>query len=286
MRPSLPFRAALWITLLSAGALPLGVDASAPGDDAGARDLRSLTPSALLAPGDSEFQLFHNLYTQTEFFDADGERTDQGGRSTYYTAILSTKRGWTSRVNLGLDVLVKSVWDDRFADDRDSRTAVTAVVPNVVLSPAPSLDRLAIETGVSIPTASDLDGADGRPFLDEGDVAWLVSVYCDVPIAERVLAYLQAGSVTRFADDGTQLTTPLLAFLNFYASDRWTITAPLEASIRWVRGGSEDWYTQVGVGAKFLVSPSVELETIATVFPAGRNTGAGRTINLGIRLLR
>lgn len=278
-RSVLPCAFGLWITLPLAG----GGDV-ARADESGS--LRALTPSALLEPGAWELQVFQNLYTQTELWNAAGERTDQGGRSTYFTAIVSAKRGWTSRANLGLDMLVKSVHDDRFADDRDARTAVTAVVPSFVVSPAPSLDRLAIETGVSIPAASDLDGADGRPFLDEGDVAWLLSVYCDLPLAERVLAYLQAGSVTRFADDGAQLTTPLLAFLNVYASDRWTITAPLEASIRWVRGGSEDWYAQVGIGAKFLVTPSVELETIATVFPAGRNTGAGQTINLGVRVLR
>ena len=32
-------------------------------------------------------------------------------------------------------------------------------------------------------------------------------------------------------------------------------------------------------------TPTVEFETLGTVFPFGRNSGAGSTINLGIRII-
>jgi hypothetical protein len=38
-----------------------------------------------------------------------------------------------------------------------------------------------------------------------------------------------------------------------------------------------------GVGAKIRPAPNLEIETIATVFPLGRNAGAGGTVNLGLR---
>jgi hypothetical protein len=56
------------------------------------RDLRSYGPSTLLAPGESELKLFHNLYTQTRFFDDDGDRLDQGARSTWYTGTATLRR--------------------------------------------------------------------------------------------------------------------------------------------------------------------------------------------------
>ena len=276
--------AALAATL--AAWLSAGADANAtpPRDDA--RTLRAVTPTGLLAPGESQFHVFLNAYTQTDVWNADGDRVDQGGRSTYVTAISSVTLGWKPTWNLGLDVLTKHVRDDRFADADRSRTAVTAVIPHVVTSPFASLPRFAVETGVSLPAASDLDGADGRPFLDYGDPAWIVKLYSDAPIGEYALAYLETGGVTRFAGDGAQLETPLRVFLNAYVSERWTVTAPIEATVRWVNDGAEDWYSQVGVGAKFQPGPRFEIEAIVTVFPAGRNTGAGSTANLGFRLLR
>jgi len=45
------------------------------------------------------------------------------------------------------------------------------------------------------------------------------------------------------------------------------------------------YYVQAGSGVKIQVLKSLELEAAYTVFPSGKNTGAGQTYNIGLRFL-
>jgi hypothetical protein len=64
------------------------------------------------------------------------------------------------------------------------------------------------------------------------------------------------------------------------------VFAPLEVAPDWIGEPRGNYWSQAGAGLKFRPARSVEIETLLTWFPRGRNAGAGRTFNLGARWLR
>jgi hypothetical protein len=170
----------------------------------GERQLR-FTPSTLLTPDEIEVEIFNNLYTQTAFYDSEGDRQETSGRASYFTGIVAIKWGWRHRLNGGLDVVIKSVKDENFipednpAFQGDSRTAVTSMVPNLQFVPFGGVPTLSVETGFLIPLGSDLDGASQeRPFLDYGDPAWLNELFYDFELSPRWLGFSRVGAFFRF----------------------------------------------------------------------------------------
>lgn len=252
-----------------------------------ARDLRSYGPSNLLAPGESELKLFHNLYTQTRYYDDDGDAVDQGARSTWYTGTATLRVGWKPRVNPGVDMTVRAVKDGTRAPDFQGRSGLTAVMPWVQVAPLSEARWLTVQTGVRVPLGSDLEG-DGRdPFLDFADPSWMARGLADLSPGAAWRLYLEAGGSLRMAGDASQLTTPFKAIVTWEPSARWSLYAPGEIAPDWLGDSSGNYYSQVGAGGKLRPGDGgAEVEALWTVFPAGRNAGAGQTFNLGVRFVR
>jgi hypothetical protein len=78
----------------------------------------------------------------------------------------------------------------------------------------------------------------------------------------------------------------LTAILNYFPGGRWLFYGLAEAAPDWLGDSRGSYYTQVGLGVKVRPRPWVEIETLFTTFPAGNNSGAGQTYNLGFRFLR
>ncbi len=255
---------------------------------AGGRDLRDFTPSQQLSAGEVEIQTFHNVYTQTEFFDDDGKRRDAGGRSTYYTGTFSFTSGWRPRFNPGIDLTLRHVTDETFPAGNDSRTRLTAVTPRLEWAPFRRFPAVSWETGLRIPLSSDLEGRSGDPFLDWDDLIWTNRIFFDVRFGPETWAYLESGAQVRFDDDQNdiQITTPVKAIVNANVSRRWSVYVPLDVSPDWVGSARGNFYSQAGAGLKYRPVGWLELEALATWFPFGRNAGAGRTFNLGLRTVR
>ncbi len=254
------------------------------------RDLRDYTPSTLLLPGEAEVRTFHNVYTQTEFFDDDGTRQDAGARSTYYTGSVSMTWGWRRNVNPGFDLILRHVSDNTFPAAASDRTGITAIEPRVEFIPLQEFSAVALQTGLRFPIGSDLEGDGTRPFLDWDDVVWNNRLSMDWTFSSDFYVYLESGARIRFgSDDGTddgQVTVPTKVIPNYHVSDRWTTYLTFETESDWVGDAAGNYFVQTGLGAKYRPRPWLELETLVTTFPAGVNAGAGRTMNLGLRILR
>ncbi len=48
---------------------------------------------------------------------------------------------------------------------------------------------------------------------------------------------------------------------------------------------NNSYFNQTGIGAKYLLLQNLELEGLITKFLFGKNSGAGTTFNLGIRII-
>jgi len=248
------------------------------------RDLAFDSPAALLVPGETELKTFHNVYSQTAFFDDSGDRTDLGARQTWYTGELDVRRGLSPRVNARLDLFWKSVKDGTRPAGDDSRTELTALAPRVQVAPFRRAPSVVTEIGVEIPLAEDLNGAAGGPFLDYGEPVITLRVQHDRFHAPRIYGYYEVGARFRLGEtDNRQITTPIKAIGHWLPKQWLTLTLPLEIAPQWIGDAAGSFYTQVGIGAKLRPAPNFEIETIVTVFPFGRNAGAGGTVNLGLR---
>lgn len=271
---------------------------------AATENLQAYTPSTLLRRGQIEFKQFNNLYTQTAFFNGDGERQDQGSRSNFFTSINNFLVGISPRLNVGADLLFKAVRNDsedsspfatfKFASDNNSRVVLSHIGPKIKATPFASLSSFAVQTSLLLPLASDLDGSesDTSPFVDFDDLQWWTQFFYDHSLNDKFLLYLESGLFFRFGSDFEDFYTPVKVLVNYYPSGKWTFYFPLEFTPFWDVNPSEGnsiwsgYYGQVGAGLKYQLTPSVELESLYTNFLFGENQGAGQTFNLGFRLIR
>ena len=185
------------------------------------------------------------------------------------------------------------VRDESFPEEDQERWALASLAPKVKWAPWESQPTLSIQGLFSIPIASDQAGSATTPFLDFGDPVAGAQLFYDWRHSADWLTYLEQGAFVRFArveDDesaGTEnaFTTPSKAIVNFYPTDAWTLYAAEELLFDWKSDGGPDWYFQTGIGAKRIFGESVEVELLGTIFPAGRNKGAGSTVGMGFRAL-
>lgn len=257
--------------------------------------LRAYTPSTLLKKGELEIKHFNNLYTQTAFYDANYNKISQGNRSTFFTSFISLLYGEKSNLNIGLDLLIKAVRNDRegsspfalfrFANDANGRIALTHAAPKIKIIPFRFAPRLALQTSLLFPLPKDLDGANNptKPFLDVDGFQWWLQLLWDDPLHRNWLVYLETGTFIRF---GVDFFTPIKVLLNYYPAGRWTIYAAGEVSPFWGSEGLAALFAQGGMGIKYEISRLVEVEMLFTQFLIGKNQGAGQTYNFGWRFVR
>lgn len=256
-------------------------------------NLQAFTSSTLLRPGEIEVKTFNNLYTQTAFFNADGDKVDLNTRSTFFTNITSFLIGATPNINVGFDVYFKSVRNAgesssplsvfKFSSGNKSRTALTAFAPKIKVSPFPSLRNLSLQTLVLIPLASDLTK---NPFLDYDAVQWWTQLFYDKMLSKKFLVYLENGWLLRFDSEGTVVTSPLKVIGNYYPSGKWTVYLPTELTPTWDGASWSGYYFQAGLGLKYQLTANLEVETLGTKFLKGKDAGAGVTYNIGFRIIR
>ena len=259
--------------------------------------VQDYTPGTLLQPGQLEVKVFNNLYTQTAFFNENREKIDQGIRSTYFTSITNVLYGIKANFNVGFDLYVKSVLNSRedsspfslfsFPSHNMARTAISAIAPKIKVAPFSSIPSLSFQTSVLFPLAEDLEGRNNdRPFLDYKGIQWWTQVFYDYSINEDWLLYFENDYFWRLDATAENFVTPLKAILQHYPTPRWVVYALGDFSPSWDGFKLSTYYGQAGVGAKYLILPFLEVESLFTIFPFGKNKGAGRTYNIGFRFLR
>jgi len=265
-------------------------------------NLLKYTPSLLLSKGQTELKVFNNLYTQTAFYDAGGKKTPLDERSTFFTSINQILMGITPRLNVGYMVFFRSVRLDspdsspfqvfQSGEDSKSRSDINFAGPTVRFAPFKANKHLSFQSTYLMPTAYDQEGIDNnRPFLDFDKHYWWTQLYYDKVLPNYFVLFLEIDLVMRL--DYTDLFkrsfvyNPVKLFFGKFLGSKWGVYTMAEWAPFW---GDQEvlaaYYLQTGVGIKHQVHPNLELEAVYTLFPSGKNSGAGETFNFALRFLK
>ncbi len=262
-------------------------------------DLQNLSPSALLPVGESEIKIFNNLYTQTSYYNSETEKIEQGNRSNFLTSIIAATYGLNSSINLGIDAWFRSSSEISEASSPFSlfgfnanrqRTAISRIGPRIKFVPFNSgvLNNVSVQSSFLIPTVSNLSGTDKYFYLDDDAYLFINQFLYDVALKNDISLYVEFAVWMKLNRDNLfdniNYNVPLKFFVNYYATHKLTLYAMNEFNFGF-NSFNNSYFNQTGFGAKYLLLQNLELEGLITKFLFGKNSGAGTTFNLGIRII-
>ncbi len=246
-------------------------------------------------------------------FNDDGSvrATPDAIQESFLTSINQLTFGLSPNVNIGLDIWVNSglIADENdtrfnileFQQTANSRTALSYIGPRIKFTPVASVPNFSIQSTLLIPVANNLQGIDSpQPFINHDAYVWLNQFFLDKKIGAKTLLFFNADlmwGINRNSEvaerQSSRLAIPLRVFFNYFANDRLTLQIQNELTPVVQQFGPEgqrtslnSHYWNAGVAAKYqLVRSKLEIEASGTQFLVGRNTGAGNTINLGLRFV-
>lgn len=277
----------------------LGITAAQEGDTT---NLTTYAPGTLLKQGQIEIKQFNNLYTQTFWYNGAGKKSALNERATYFTGFTDFLYGKSDRFNIGANAMLRSVLNDarsssplkifEFEQTAKARTALTALGPQIRWTPVKKWEHISIQNRLFIPVSPDLQGEkSGRPWLDFDAYQLWNQFFYDKIFAERYVLFIESDIIfalnRQLNLSQSVFYTPLKILVGSFIGRKWGVYVLGEFGPYW--GTSEiiaTYYSQVGAGVKHQLTKRLELETLVTVFPLGKNSGAGQTFNIGIRYLR
>ncbi|MDN5205561.1 DUF547 domain-containing protein [Fulvivirgaceae bacterium BMA10] len=260
-------------------------------------NIRVYTPSVLLRKGQIEIKNFNNVYTQTSFANGEGDEQELNERQTFFTGSFqftfgSSKSG---RFNVGFDVYLNAVGYKPIngADtEKYNRTAIGAIGPRIKVNPIKSLPTFSVQSALLFPAAKDLESP---RFLAHDRTSWWTQFFFDKTFGDFQF-FAEADFLIRFKRNDTQdnfFRTPVSLFVSYFPNEVLTLYAMIQHDPRFGKNPNNNdqlerlgWFTQAGVGAKYQLTPNLNLELLVTDFFAAQSEGLGSTYNLGLRFIR
>jgi len=269
-------------------------------------NLQLFTPSALFSWGEYEINLFNSVYHQNEIRGKDGSLIDLNQSQTFFNSLIQLTTGLpnTSRINVGIDVNLTSA---RYgADDEtpldffnkttstNNKTLISSIGPRIKFVPFKKISRLSVQSTFLIPVASNLES----PFFIAHDrYTSFTQVFFDQSVGEKFQLFLEADLLYRFNRNSLNkndfFRTPLSGFFSYFPTSKATIYAFSQYSPRFensVKNNREEldlsqWFLQLGIGAKYQLTPKLGIEVSYADFINSSNDGAGYSVNFGVRYI-
>ncbi|HHG83140.1 MAG TPA: hypothetical protein ENJ82_00195 [Bacteroidetes bacterium] len=262
--------------------------------------LQQFTPSSMLAWGQFEAKYFQQIYTQTRFWNPDGDALEQGSRSTYYSGITNIVFGLNQRFNFGIDAWIQSVLIDgpetspfkilSFPSGANSRTAITALGPKIKFQPFPNVGNFTLQSSLLLPVAKDPQGRNnGKPYLATENYLWWTQIFYTYNISDHIQFFGEVDAywnINRGEGNGF-FATPMSIFLSFFPTNKITLYVNSQF---WPNYGGDfvsSYWFQSGIGGKYQFSKSVDIEVSYGKFLFGKATaGPANSFNLGLRFVK
>ena len=272
-------------------------------------NIQNYTPSKLLENGKWDIKWFNNLYTQTKA-DVNGA-TITVPRSSFFTTSLEIFTGVTKnkKFNAGLIVEYRS---NTFGDQNatsplsfnneigKSRTGVSHIAPSVKIAPISSLPNFSMQSSLFIPVFKIESNENG--YLANNSYIWQNRFFYDYSFpSSKFQLFSELGTRLFFGeknknsdgtinpDGGYANSSVELApgvFLSYFPSSKFTTLVFLQhAQLIEIDNKFSQNYTALGLGAKYQLSKSLNIETLYSKFIRGNDSGLGQSFNLGLRAI-
>ncbi len=267
-------------------------------------------PSALLEKGEAEIKLFANYYTQSIV-----SGTEPRLRQSFFTNTFSATFGLNIPINIGIRGRYRTVdvgsTDETnyfsgllFKNDferynRYSRIGFAGVGPAIQHAMVFKNTTFLFIHTVLFPTGSNLEGDNESGYFDWNGLQWTSQVYFDKDIGSKFNIFYDFSVFAENIRGATFNNEPIFyqigngntVILNYFPVNKVTLYGLLNLTI--LRYGVNQNETerdfifspfgQLGFGAKYFISPQIELEFIGTLFNFQTETQNAQTLNFGIR---
>ena len=282
-------------SLNEVGASHGNIDAGSPSSNNASR----YVVSAAIPKGSIETKIFNNLYSQTTTENGEGARI---ARATFFTSNLSFLYGVNSRFNLGFDARYRRVRNDMLpsspfdvfgsGEGLSSRQGLTTLGPKIRWAPFEKLSNFSIQSTFSFPIGQELEGNGNLPYIDWNGATWWTQFFNDLSIGGSLSLFTEIDLLIEdIGNPGSgasnRFSTPATLILSYFPTPKSTLYALSGFSPYWQR--QFDYFAQLGLGAKYQITPKFELELLYTSFTnrfLEQNNGLASTFNFGIRINR
>ncbi len=273
-------------------------------------NLQLYTAGSLLKKGQLDITLFNSIYTESQ---SNWMGVDYNGfRTTFASSLLQFTYGVSknARVNIGIDVNLKSSATNRqdsytnittplrLQNNDSMRFGVAYIAPKIKISPFRGANDFSIQSSFITSFAKHPEGGNGLYWLEwDRHIWWNQFFYSTMFANDKLQLFMEADLLFRFAKRKTQtshLDLPISAFLSWFPQPKLTIYVMSQHVPRFVYNNGNpsinDWviganYTQSGLGLKYQILPSMNLEFLYTNFWRGVNNGTGETFNIGLKYI-
>ena len=258
-------------------------------------NIQTYTPSKLLNKGQWDIKWFNNLYTETEA--AGGSGNVAIPRQTFFTSSIDIFTGVSNsnRLNLGLLVELRSNTIagrntfDVFQFDgnpQSARSGLTSFAPAVKFNPVKDVGNFTIQTAFHIPLIDN--ETENGVYLDQTAYTLQNRFFYDYTFPDGSWQlFTELNTEYNFGDeDSFANNTFVLApgiFMSYFPNQEFTVLGFLQHQQRY--GDFKQDYTAVGGGAKYQLTPVLNLELLYSKFIRGNDTGLGQSFNIGLRAL-
>lgn len=259
-------------------------------------NIQTYTPSKLLNNGQWDIKWFNNLYTETKFADADGKSKSKL-RENYFTSTLEAFTGISenNRINIGAIIEFRSnTIGDRQAlsvfslkdNPNTERKGITSFAPAIKFQPLKNVGNFSVQSAVHIPLVSN--ETENSVFLDQTAWTFQNRFFYDYTFSNgKWQLFTELNTEYNFGkEDSFANNTFLLApgiFFSYFPNEKSTVLAFIQHSQRF--GDFTQDYTALGLGGKYQITKTLNLEVLYSNFVRGTNNGLGQSFNLGIRAL-
>jgi hypothetical protein len=257
-------------------------------DSAGPSGARYVV-SAAIPQGQWEIKLFNNLYSQSY---SDGG--NQQRRDGFFTQTLNVLYGLNSRFNIGVSTRYRRTriqlgeshaFDVLASGPADfQRAGLTGIGPQIRFAPFKKLRNFSIQSTFIIPTQQNLEGEDGRIFIDWSAPSWQTQFFNDFALNKHFSVFAELDFFLEDIGSFSRFSTPATIILSYFPVRNVTIYALGSYSPYWQ--SNYDYFHQYGLGTKFQFNPNFEIEMLWTKFQTqflADRQGSAATYNLGLR---
>ena len=198
-------------------------------------------------------------------------------------------------INWGFDINVRSVRLDstntspfkifQFENNDYSRTTIGFIGPKIKFAPFKNIEKLSVQSSFWIPVSKNMEGT---PWLAWQKLTFWTQVFYDYKLSEKFNLFSEVDVLMRIKEkqsSTSHVMLPISSFLSYFPNSKSTVYVNAQYAPTISTDGYA-YFAKAGVGAKLQLFPSFEIEVSASNFFAGKNQGAGGTIDFGLRYLK